>query len=66
MFFLKIHGHISTSFGTFDSLKYSLRNVKIGHNQNFESRKTDKKKYFHVHFDLDLCFKRIDPFVEIC
>jgi len=47
---LKFHRDILTSFGTFDSLKYSLRNVKIGQNQNFESRKTDKKKYFHVSF----------------
>jgi len=46
----KIHGEISTSFGTFDSLKCSLQNVKISQNQNFESLKLTKK-YFNVHFD---------------
>jgi len=46
---LKFYEDISTSFGTFDSLKYGLQNVKIGQNQNFESRKTDRKNYFHAN-----------------
>jgi len=64
MLHLKFQENISTSFGTFDNLKYSLQGVKIGQNQNFESRKTDQKKYFHVHFDK--YFQRINPFVEKC
>jgi len=60
---LKFRGDISTSFGTFDSLKYSLQNVKISQNQNFESRNTDKtKKFFHDHFDL--YFQRIELYVK--
>jgi len=50
LYYLKFYGDISTSFGKFDSLKYSLRNVKISQNQNFESRKTDKKKIFSCLF----------------
>jgi len=64
MLSLKFHGEISTSFGTFDSLKCSLGNIKIGQIQNFENRKIDKKKYFLVNFDL--FFQGIDHFVEIC
>jgi len=60
---LKFHGDISTSFGKFDSLKFSLRNLKISKNPNFESRITDRKQYFHVHFDL--YFQGMDYFVEI-
>jgi len=43
---IKFHGEISISFGKFNSLKYSLQNLKFGQNQNFESRITDRKNIF--------------------
>jgi len=56
-------GDITTSFGTFDSLKYSLQNLKIDQNPNFEGRITDRKKYFYVKFDI--YFQEMNPYVEI-
>jgi len=60
---LKFHGDLSTCFGTFDSFKYSLQNLKIGQNQNFKSRKSDRKTIFMLI--LLYTFQGIDPVVLI-